>query len=69
MLQYLLTQHEEVAADRIPTILQVLRRLVAATAARSDQRRNAPDHVMDRVSFLFSFFTFGPHQVTVTVRC
>ena len=39
VIQYLLTKHEEIAADRIPVVLQALRRLLAVTAIRSDQRR------------------------------
>lgn len=41
VIHYLLTKHEEIAADRIPVLLQVYRRLLLHTAERSDQRRKA----------------------------
>lgn len=40
-LHYLLTKHQEVAADRVPVVLQVYRRLMACTCSRSDSRRRA----------------------------
>ncbi|XP_032781149.2 uncharacterized protein LOC116919284 [Daphnia magna] len=42
-LHYLLTKHQEVAADRVPVLLQVYRRLMACTCSRSDSRRSAGD--------------------------
>lgn len=42
-VHYLLTKHQEVAADRVPVLLQVYRRLMACTCSRSDSRRSAGD--------------------------
>jgi len=41
VVHYLLIKHEEIAADRIPVLLQAYRRLLLHTAVRSDQRRRA----------------------------
>lgn len=41
-LHYLLTKHQEVAADRVPVLLQVYRRLMAVTCSRSNSRRPIP---------------------------
>ena len=42
-VHYLLTKHQEVTADRVPVLLQVYRRLMACTCARSDSRRYGDD--------------------------
>lgn len=39
VLHYLLVKHEEIAADRVPVLLQAYKRLLVQTCARSDQRR------------------------------
>lgn len=39
VLHYLLVKHEEIAADRIPVLLQAYKRLLVQTCTRSDQRR------------------------------
>ena len=49
VVHYMLTRHEEITADRIPVLLQVLRKLLRVTAERSDQARKAGD---DEVSDL-----------------
>ena len=41
VVHYLLIKHEEIAADRIPVLLQAYRRMLMFTAVRSDQRRRA----------------------------
>lgn len=40
-VHYLLVKHEEVAADRIPVVLQAYRRMLSVTCARADQKRKA----------------------------
>lgn len=41
VVHYLLVKHEEVAADRIPVVLQAYRRMLSVTCARADQKRKA----------------------------
>lgn len=49
-LHYLLTKHEEVAADRVPVLLQVYRRLMACTCTRSSSLRRCDESEVARLT-------------------